>query len=86
MSVETSRILDLLANAVKRELREPGSWSHTFFLCMSGEERAAFDLFLVEMKDPLAWEAGTTESRFRRRVLRMAEQERERLAAKDSSS
>jgi hypothetical protein len=81
MSVTEGRILDLLADAVDRELRSPGEgWSWTFFHMMSREEVLAFDLFLVRTKDPLAWEAGSPESRFRRRVQRMAELERERRA------
>lgn len=72
MNVATSRILDLLADAVAREKREPGAWSWVWHHAMSSDERSAFDLFLVRMNDLLAYEAGTPESRFRRRVERMA--------------
>jgi hypothetical protein len=49
---------------------------------MTAADRLAFDLFLVKTKDPLAYEAGTTESRFRRRVMAMVALERQRLAGR----
>jgi hypothetical protein len=55
--------------AVVRAARDAtGDWSWTFFHGMTGEHREAFDADLVERKDPLAFEAGTTESRFRAKV------------------
>lgn len=70
--VSSSRILDLLADAVKREKTEPGQgWTWTYFHVMTPAEHLAFDLWLVRMKDPLAWEAGTPEGRFRQRVQEM---------------
>jgi hypothetical protein len=39
---------------------------------MNADERVAFDLFLVRMKDQLAYEPGTFEHRFRSRVKAMA--------------
>ncbi len=66
--VSNARILDLLAQAVKGDVH----W--VFHRGMSAAERSAFDFFLVRMKDPLAWQAGTTESRFLARVARMKEQ------------
>lgn len=39
---------------------------------MTDRDRLAFDLFLVETDDPLAYFAGSTESRFKARVLAMA--------------
>ena len=73
MAVESSRILDLLADAVssyRREGEQGIAW--TFHHAMTADERLAFDVFLVRMGDELAWQAGTTESRFRERVRRMA--------------
>lgn len=73
MKVESSRILDLLADAVqgyKQDGEQHIAW--VFHHCMTADERLAFDLFLVKMKDPLAWEAGTPERRFYTRVKRMA--------------
>jgi hypothetical protein len=75
--VTEGRILDAIAEAVRRELMRPGDWRWTWDQ-LSKAERLAFDLFLVRTKDPLAWEPGTPESRFGGRVLRMAAQERER--------
>jgi hypothetical protein len=76
--VTEAQILDLLSDAVSREMREPGrGWSWTFHHVMTAQEKTAFDLFLVRTKDPLAWEPGTTEQRFRQRVQRMAEQFKE---------
>jgi hypothetical protein len=40
---------------------------------MSATERRAFDLFLVRTGDPLAYEAGTGESRFVRRITSMVQ-------------
>lgn len=65
-SVTEARILDLLADAVQR-----GDWAWTWHHGMTDAERLAFDLFLVRTGDPLAFEAGTPESRFRRRVEKM---------------
>jgi hypothetical protein len=71
MAVTESRILDLIADACKRE-RTPGcggaAWT---FLHMTEQERLAFDLFLVRTGDSLAFEPGTTEYRFRERIRRM---------------
>jgi len=39
--------------------------------CMSAADRLAFDLFLVKSRDPLAWQAGSPESRFIERCNRM---------------
>ena len=72
MTVESGRILDLLADAVSGYKREGESGSAWTFFHMSADERLAFDLFLVRMGDELAYQAGTTESRFRERVRRMA--------------
>ena len=68
--VTTGRILDLLADAVQRYKMEGHRGT---FRSMTAEERRAFDAFLVMTGDPLAWRAGTTESRFRARVQAMVE-------------
>lgn len=78
---EPRKTLDILAEAVQRELARPGDWRWTFDH-MTQAERLRFDGFLVRMEDPLAWEAGTCEHRFGTRVRRMAELERERRAGK----
>lgn len=70
-TVSASTILDRLAEACKRFKMEGArgvdwTWDH-----MSSAERLAFDLFLVKMKDQLAYEPGTPEHRFRTRVQRM---------------
>lgn len=75
------RILDLLAQAVQRELAgDAGGASWVWHRSMSPQEHLAFDLFLVRTRDPLAYVAGTAESRFRARVQRMAQLERHRRA------
>lgn len=76
--VTEGRILDKLAEASQRVLRgdQGGAawvWDH-----MTSEEHLAFDLFLVRTRDPLAWEAGRPEARFKERVRRMVEMERQR--------
>ncbi len=48
---------------------------------MSDLEKLRFDGFLVHMNDELAWQAGPPEDRFRTRVLRMVELERQRRSA-----
>ena len=72
MAVTSTRILDCLAEACTR-FRADGTrgidW--TWFRSMTPDERLAFDTFLVKMGDPLAWQAGSPESRFRTRVTRM---------------
>jgi hypothetical protein len=79
----TTTILDFLAEAVNAELRgDPNGWSWVWFYRMTAIDRLGFDLFLVKMRDPLAYEAGTPENRFRRRVLAMVQAERERRDVK----
>ena len=41
-----------------------------FFWVMDAKDRKNFDAMLVRTKDPLAYEPGTTESRFREYVTR----------------
>lgn len=68
------QILDFLTEAVHRYLREGDqgiAW--TFHQSMTSDDRLRFDLWLVKMKDRLAWQPGTTEYRFRQRVKAMAE-------------
>ena len=71
-TVTESRILDLLTTAVHATLRGAEDGASWTFMHMTLAERLAFDLFLVRVKDPLAYEAGTTERRFKTRVARMA--------------
>ena len=73
MQVTTSRILDCLADACQRAKNDglDSAIAWVWHRCMSADERLAFDLFLVKMKDELAWQAGSPESRFRERVRRM---------------
>lgn len=75
----TSDVLDHLAAAVSRVNVYGRHEARSYFaLCMGDTDRLAFDLFLVRMNDPLAFEAGTCEQRFETRVLSMAELERQR--------
>jgi hypothetical protein len=69
--VTTGRILDLLADACSRYRLEGSRGVSWTFDSMTPRERLAFDLFLVKMGDELAYQAGTTEFRFRERVRRM---------------
>jgi hypothetical protein len=79
MSVTSGRIMDLLAEACMRARIEPIDDACTrVFRCMTDAERLAFDFFLVRTGDPLAYEPGTTEHRFRTRVRRMIEAARPR--------
>ena len=48
------------------------SWHRTFFQYMTAADREAFDRWLVETKDPLSFEPGTTEHRFRTKALAAA--------------
>jgi hypothetical protein len=73
MPVTTGRILDLLAEAATRYKREGRRGIDWTFDHTTDEERLAFDLFLVKMKDLLAYEPGTCEHRFRTRAIAMAE-------------
>lgn len=73
MAITESRLLDLLAEAVSRYKREGSRGIDWTFDHMSDQDRLAFDLWLVRVKDPLAYEPGTTEHRFRTRVRAMAE-------------
>ena len=72
-TVTESRILDLITEAVHRTLHGQEDGAAWTFMHMTPAERLAFDLFLVRVKDPLAYEAGTTERRFKTRVARMAD-------------
>jgi len=67
--------LDFLTHAVKRAKSEglDSAVSWTYHWVMSADDKLKFDGFLVRMDDPLAYQAGTPESRFRERVRRMAE-------------
>ena len=66
------KTLDHLASAVKRALSNgEGELKRYFESEMSSEAQLKFDYFLVKMEDPLAYQAGTTESRFVERCTRM---------------
>lgn len=67
-----AEILDWLALTVKRVRVYGLGEAKRAFLAERDYMRVGFDLFLVRMKDPLAWQAGTPESRFEQRVERMA--------------
>lgn len=71
-SISTSRILDKLCEAVCRYNLEGTRGIAWTFDHMTAAERLAFDLFLVRMRDALAWQPGTTEARFTARVVAMA--------------
>lgn len=43
-------------------------WAWQFFQVMTNADRKAFDSWLVEQRHPIAYEPGTTESRFRRMI------------------
>jgi hypothetical protein len=45
-----------------------GAISWVFHQCMTAEDRAAFDAWLVAEQHPLSFEPGTTEQRFTRLV------------------
>ena len=71
---QPKQILDFLTEAVHRYIQEGDqgiSW--VFFQGMTSDDRLRFDLWLVKMKDRLAWQAGSTEWRFKQRVKAMAE-------------
>ena len=73
LQADNGRALDLLAQACERARREgfDAAISWTYHMQMSAQDRLDFDCFLVRMKDELAYQAGTPESRFRERVRRM---------------
>lgn len=70
--VTSSRILDILALAVKQYKVYGKRGIESTFDHMNSDERVAFDFFLVKMGDQLAYQAGTVEYRFTARVLAMA--------------
>ena len=72
MAVTEGRILDALADGVARYRVEGERGADWTWVQLTNDERLAFDLFLVRTRDPLAWQAGSPESRFRARVKAMA--------------
>jgi hypothetical protein len=58
------------------------AWTWTWFHMMSERQRLRFDGFLVRVDDPLAYKAGSPQSRFEERVTRMVELELDRRAQK----
>lgn len=83
--VTEGQILDRLARAVRRYKAEGKGGIDWEFFNMSQEERVAFDLFLVRVKDPLAYEPGSVEHRFNVRVMRMAEPQPQPEPEKEAS-
>ena len=71
--ITAGELLDHLALAVARAKREglESAVAWEYHHCMTDRERIAFDLFLVKTHDPLAEQAGSPESRFRKSVRRM---------------
>jgi hypothetical protein len=57
-----------LTEAIERQRKDSGGWSWVFFQEMTAADRKAFDRWLVENEDPLAYQPGTTEHRFRSKV------------------
>lgn len=70
MMMDTSKHIEL-AVAYERMGDPAYSWRDVFFQHMSAADRQAFDRWLVESDDPLAYEPGTTEHRFRAVVQRV---------------
>lgn len=66
------KMLDILTAAVNRYKVYGRRGIEQEFDAMTADERLCFDLWLVKVEDQLAQFAGTTESRFRARVLAMA--------------
>ena len=73
MTVSTSTIIDHITIAIGRVKTYGQSEAVNYFLSMPQEDRLAFDLFLVKMQDPLAYEPGSPQWRFSERVRRMVE-------------
>jgi hypothetical protein len=48
--------------------RKRNDWVWEYHRCMTAADHAAFDAWLVAYSYPLAFEPGTTETRFRRMV------------------
>jgi len=75
-------IIGFMAQAARRVLNgDSRGIEWVFFQCMDETARVAFDLFLVRTKDPLAYEAGTVEYRFKAKVQRIVDLERQRRAS-----
>ena len=73
------KTIDHLATAANQCLRDGDHYAADYFCrVMDADARLKFDGFLLRMKDPLAYQAGTCENRFVTRVLRMIKLERER--------
>ena len=73
------KILDFIASAARTELRGENGIVWTWHQVMTSADRVKFDLWLVKTDDPLAYQAGTAENRFRQKVERMVELERKKL-------
>lgn len=83
----TADVLDHLAAAANAVVTYGDSEAASYFCRVLTEaDRLAFDAFLVRMNDPLAFEAGTCEHRFRTRVVRMAQQFVERKQSLEARS
>jgi len=73
MGVSMSRILDLITEAISRYNREGMRGIEWTFDHMTDAEKLAYDMHLVKVEHSLAWQPGTTESRFKAQVKAMAE-------------
>ena len=80
--------LDHLTASAQECLKGTGRWDDDrlnivdyFHANLDSAARLHFDGFLVRTNDPLAYQAGTPESRFKARVLSMVRTERERIEA-----
>ena len=73
--------MDLITEAVQLHLGLHVDGISQVFARMDSRERLAFDLFLVRMDHAQAYQAGTTEERFRNVVLRHADLEMQRRDA-----
>src|SRR5262245_39187875 len=58
---------EILARALRYEKTPGYDWSDAWFRT-SEAERKKFEKWLIDTKDPLAWQAGTREGRFRVKV------------------
>jgi hypothetical protein len=67
-----------LVEAAALRVLNPGSSgfgeTNWVFMQMGAAERKAFDNWLVSIKDPLAYEPGTTEQRFKQKVRELVEE------------
>ena len=70
---DNGRVLDMLADACARAKRDgiDSAIAWTYHRVMTAQDRVDYDCYLLRTRDALAYQAGTTESRFREHVRRM---------------